>query len=173
MSETPNFPKIRFTQNGSGIFLHLRKQFGIFKSTNKGSYGSQKIQKSWKCEVSVSHIIKSNSIKPNWGIRILRSFLAIYLIIRRPLLARGTKVACLDLIVFLSISGHCYSAIRLCFYFFRGLKSVVDPPRQFKVSGSVISLKPASFSSLFSTQKKTEKPLSRPPKNNKHPLLNL
>ena len=43
--------------------------------------------------------------------------------ISQPLLARGTKAACIRLIAFLSISGHCYSATRLCFYVFRGLGS--------------------------------------------------
>ena len=39
--------------------------------------------------------------------------------IRRPLHARGTKAASLGLVALLTISGHCYSAIRLCFYVFR------------------------------------------------------
>ena len=46
--------------------------------------------------------------------------------IRWPLLARGTKGVGLDLIRFLTISSPCYSALRLCFYIPRGLKSGSD-----------------------------------------------
>ena len=71
------------------------------------------------------------------------------IVIRRPLLAKGTKAACLDLIAVLTISGHCYSAIRPCFYVFRGPKYRVDYHPQFPNPGSVSSPKSLHFQACF------------------------
>ena len=85
--------------------------------------------------------------------------------IRWPLLARGTKAAGFGLVHFLTISGHCFSAIRLCFYVFRGPKYPGICTLQIQVSRSSFSQKIASCSSLFSRLKNSEKRLPRNIKN--------
>ena len=78
-------------------------------------------------------------------------------LIRRPLLARGTRAAGFGLIAFLLSSGHCYSGIRQCFYVFRGPRCRVDRRPQFHYSGSVSSPKVPSCSSVFSRPRKNQK----------------
>ena len=73
--------------------------------------------------------------------------------IRRPLFASGTKAAWSGLIVFLRISGHWYSATRLCFYVLRKAKYRHDLPHQIPHLGSVLITKILLFSSLFSRLK--------------------
>ena len=90
----------------------------------------------------------------------------------RPLLARDTKAACSDTVAFSTISSHCYSAIGLCFYIFRGPKYLGDYHPQFRNSGSVSSPKIVSFSSVSSKPKKSEKRLPRHQKNNTKRLRN-
>ena len=92
----------------------------------------------------------------------------IYIHIRRPLLARGTKAAGLGLNAFLTLSNHCFSAIRLCFNVFKSPRSRVDDHPQIPNSGSIISLKNILFSSLFFKPKQSEKRLPKLPKNNKN-----
>ena len=92
-------------------------------------------------------------------------------LIRRPLLARGTKAAGLGLIVFLTFYQSAliaFQAIQLCFYVFRGLKIPHDLPHQIHFSRSGLSLKIVSCSSLFSRPKKSEKQLTRHQTNNKN-----
>ena len=90
--------------------------------------------------------------------------------IRRPLLVRGTKAAEMGFILFLSISSHCYSAIRLCFYVFRRPRANLHP--QIPHLGCVVITKILLFSNLFSMLKKSENRLPRPPKNDTSPSQN-
>ena len=55
-------------------------------------------------------------------------------------------------------------------FVFGGLKSVVDPPRQFNFSGSVCITKIALFLNLFSKPTKPEKPLPRTPNQLERPF---
>ena len=70
--------------------------------------------------------------------------------IRRPLLARGTKAACLGTDALFNNQRSCFSAIRLCSYVFSGPECRVDYPRQIPNSRSVTSPKIVLFSSVFS-----------------------
>ena len=87
--------------------------------------------------------------------------------IRQPLLAEGTKAAEIEFIVFLSISSHCYSVIRLCFYVFRGPKYPHICLTRSSVRDPVFLHKIVSFSSLFSRPINSEKRPSRHPNNTK------
>ena len=57
---------------------------------------------------------------------------------------------------FFIIRSHCYSAIRLCFYFFRGFKSGPDPPRSSTSQDLFATLKIHLFSNLFPKPKEPE-----------------
>ena len=77
-------------------------------------------------------------------------------LIRRLLLARGTKAAGAGFIVFLSfyqLAVIAFQAIRLCFSLVRGLRIPHDLPHQIPDSLSVTSLKIVVFSSLLSRPK--------------------
>ena len=86
-----------------------------------------------------------------------------------PCFARGTKAAGLDLVAFLTSSSHCFSAIRPCFYVFRGPKYPVDLRPQFKVSGSVCIIKNPSIFKSVSKAQKTRKAAPKASKKQQNP----
>ena len=111
-------------------------------------------------------IFRFGRIKPGNSKSTNNSTLIIDWLIRRPLLAKGTKAAGLDLVRLLTISGHAFSHQAISCYLFLRSTSDVDPPRQIPIPLKIMKI--LLFSNLFSRPKKSEKRDPRPPKNDKN-----